>query len=149
MQCLNNNFDKLDKKLDEVLRLQEDFQQTLTISLAALRCSIFNMQERQFPSSFILVDNEPESESASESASSAGDALRAIRSAISKLRDIYYTIRDPQTAIENSFQRRVVLMLVCESCGSPVHPGYKISRPNEQVIGRYLPLARIGIYSYK
>ena len=151
MQCLINDVDKLDKKLDKVLKLQENLQQSLNSGLAALRKSIFNMQERQFPSSFILVDDEPaidiEPESASESASSIG--LTAIRSAVSKLSDIYNTVRDPQTAIENSFQRRVVLMLVCEACGSPVRPGYKISRPNEQVIGRYLPLARIGMYTYK
>ena len=146
MQCLINNNNKLDKKLDKMLQLQENLQQSLNSGLAALRRCIFNMQERQFPSSFILVDDEPAIDIEPESASdAASDGLRAIRSAVSKLNDISNMIRDPQTAIENSFQRRVILMLVCEACGSPVRPGYKISRPNEQVIGRYLPLARIGI----
>ena len=140
MNILIRDVNKLDKKLDQVLNLQEDLQRSLTNGLAALRQAMFNMQERQFPSSFVFVEEEP----AEPVSSTNGDALIAFRLAVSKFRDFYNIIKDPQTAIENSFKRRVTLMLVCEVCGSPMRPGYKISRPDEQKVGRYLPLARIG-----
>jgi ribosomal protein L44E len=100
--------------------------------------TIFNMNERIFPTSFVILEKEP------FSFGRETDKLKAFQKVFRKLRDLYGALSDPVAAIESCLQKSIVLMLVCEVCGSPMPPGYTITSP-KMVVGKWLPLARAGI----
>jgi ribosomal protein L44E len=100
--------------------------------------TIFDMNERLFPSSFVIFEKEP------FTAANEKDKLKRLQRVVGKLRDLYGAFTDPIPAIEARLQESVVLKLVCELCGSAMPPGYTIRKPKEVVV-KYFPLARAGI----
>ena len=136
----------LQAQMTQVLKVTTELQSQLDEGFEVIKKTIVNVNQRTFPSVFIIIDTSLEESNNSNSNESAMEkSSRFAKSFVKNMTNLYSMVTKPKEALIKALRdENHAIALICEICREPQPKVYPISEPKEWV-GRLIPLASIGM----
>lgn len=137
----------LQAQMAQVIQITTYTQKQLKKGFEVIKKTIVNVNQRTFPTVFIIIDTNVEEFGDSNSKVTSTDAAgsRFAKSFITNMKSLYSVVNDPKAALLQALRdENQAIALICEVCRKPQPNPYAISKPKE-VVGSLLPLAAVGM----